>query len=132
MHIPRSSKFNIYHILLFFYVIGIFGLSSIPPSEIPKIDFGFPIDKVVHFVEYGIFGFLLSKVFLKSKKLPIIWSALLVILISIALGAIDESYQHFTKRTPSIYDWFADISGATVFMIFTLLFSKSSRHGKKK
>ncbi len=98
------------------------------------MNFWFPIDKVVHFLEYGIFGFLLTKAFLNSSKSLSKWLqikvALKVILIAMVIGAIDESYQFLTKRNPSIYDWFADVIGATTFMIFTFIFSKSYRHRK--
>jgi len=85
-------------------------------------------------LEYGIFGFLLTNVFLGSGKSISKWLqvkiALKVILIAMVIGAIDESYQHLTKRNPSIYDWFADVIGTTTFMIFTFIFSKSYRHRK--
>jgi len=87
-------------------------------------------------VEYGIFGFLLTKALLSSRKIHLIWRslgiALIVIFVTMALGAIDETYQHFTKRMPSIYDWFADVSGATTFMMLTMIISSKSKTRKKK
>lgn len=134
IYISQSSASNAYYVLIFAYIAIIFALSSIPPNEIPEIKTWFPPDKVVHFIEYGIFGLLLTKAFLSSKKLPVKWASLgvvfKVIFITMALGAIDESYQHFTKRTPSLYDWFADVGGATFFMFLTLIFSKSHRYNK--
>jgi VanZ family protein len=124
--IPRHSKLT-YQILLCLYIVGIFSLSSIPPSSIPDIKTQIPIDKFVHFTEYAIFSFLLFKVIHKTTKVSIWWSIIPVVICAAILGAIDESYQHLTKRTPDIHDWIADVSGAVFCMILII-----ARHHKRK
>jgi len=131
MKIPKHSKLT-YQVLLCLYIIGVFCLSSIPPKAIPDLKTQFPIDKVVHFTEYAIFGFLLFKVIQRSSKISLWWSAIPVIISAALLGAIDESYQHLTKRTPSAYDWLADVSGAAVCMILILIFEKHHKRRKRK
>ena len=81
-----------------------------------------PIDKIVHFFEYGIFGILLFRVV--SRKKSLLESAIIVIFVSASLGAIDESYQSFTKRSPDVKDWIIDWVGATTGVIVFILLSK--------
>lgn len=116
-----------YQILLCLYIVGIFSLSSIPPSSIPDVETKIPIDKFVHFTEYAIFSFLLFKVIHKTTKVSIWWSIIPVVICAGILGAIDESYQHLTKRIPDIHDWIADVSGAVVCMVLVII-----RHHKRR
>ena len=73
-----------------------------------------PIDKVIHFVEYGILGFLLFRVITSFGRIPLKLSVILIIFCAAVLGALDESYQGITGRYPSVYDWLFDCLGATV------------------
>lgn len=84
-----------------------------------------PIDKVVHFIEYGILGFLLFNSLRSFDRLRIWQIIIIVISFGAILGALDESYQRLTKRTSSIYDWFADVSGVTVSVICIVLYLNS-------
>jgi len=59
-------------------------------------------------------------------------TTVLVIFSGAVLGALDESYQRLTKRTSSIYDWFADVSGVIVCMVFILLYLKVIAKEKTK
>ena len=131
MKISKHSKLK-YQVLLCLYIIGVFSLSSIPPNSIPDMKTQLPIDKLVHFTEYGIFGFLLFKVIQKSSKISLGWSAIPIIISAALLGAIDESYQHLTKRTPDIHDWFADVLGAVVCVILILLFERHHKRRKRR
>jgi|GEM_PF-2003581 len=84
-----------------------------------------PIDKAVHFIEYGILGFLLFNSLRSFDRLRIWQIIIIVISFGAILGALDESYQRLTKRTSSIYDWFADVSGVTVSVICIVLYLNS-------
>ena len=79
----------------------------------PDIETKLPADKVVHFVEYGILGFLLFRALTSTCKVSGKWTAILAICCAVALGALDESYQALTGRNKSLYDWLADCLGAT-------------------
>jgi VanZ family protein len=109
----------------------IFSLSSIPPKSIPKIGTELPIDKVVHFIEYGIFGFLLFKSLHSLNRLKI-WQIIMMVIFSGAIiGALDESYQSLTKRTPSVYDWLADVTGV-VCIILIIIYKRVAVKEKTK
>ncbi|MEK7395324.1 MAG: VanZ family protein [Candidatus Poribacteria bacterium] len=110
----------------------IFSLSSIPPKSIPDIGTELPIDKVVHFIEYGIFGFLLFKSLHSLNRLRI-WQIIIIAIFSgIILGALDESYQSLTKRNPSIYDWLADVIGVVICMTLIILYMRVAVKEKTK
>jgi len=110
----------------------IFSLSSIPPKSIPDIGTELPIDKVVHFIEYGIFGFLLFKSLHSLNRLRIWQITIIAIFSGIIIGALDESYQSLTKRTPSVYDWLADVIGVAVCIIFIISYMKVIAKEKTK
>ena len=86
----------------------------------PDISSTFSFDKVIHFVEYGILGFLLFRAIFSSGKVSARRAVLLVIFCAAVLGALDESYQSFTERDSNIYDWFADVLGATTVSVCCL------------
>jgi VanZ family protein len=101
----------------------IFSLSSIPPKSIPKIGTELPIDKV--------FGFLLFKSLHSLNRLKI-WQIIMMVIFSGAIiGALDESYQSLTKRTPSVYDWLADVTGV-VCIILIIIYKRVAVKEKTK
>lgn len=89
-----------------------------------------PIDKLVHFTEYGILGFLLFNSFYSLNRLKIWQIVITVIYCGSFLGALDEFYQRLTKRTSSIYDWIADVSGIVIAMIFIISYIKFFKKDK--
>lgn len=120
-----------YQFPLYLYIAGIFVLSSVPPQSMPKVETSLSIDKLAHFVEYGIFSFLLFRMVSNyNNRVLARWSAILVILSSAVLGAIDESYQHLTGREPSIYDWISDCLGALAVLCCVFVYSRFHRHIK--
>ena len=120
----RRKLFLRYQLPLFIYIGIIFALSSIPPKSLPSIDTRLPADKVVHFVEYGVFGFLLLRALLSSGRVSIKWAAILVIYSAAVLGAVDEYYQNLAKRSPSVYDWMFDCLGATSSLILLPVYAR--------
>jgi VanZ family protein len=86
----------------------------------PEIDTLLDFDKVVHFVEYAILGFLLFRVLFSSGKVSARWSGVLALCCAVALGAIDELYQSLPGRNTSLYDWISDSLGATAAIICCL------------
>lgn len=81
-------------------------LSAVP--EMPKKS-----DKIVHFLEYFLFGFLLWRAVARDR----FWAMesgrfLIVLLIGSLYAASDEIHQSYVPgRYASIYDWFADVAG---------------------
>jgi VanZ family protein len=98
----------------------IFCLSSI--STIPH----FPrnSDKVLHFIEYFVFTFLIWRAIGRGH----IWffnaqKALVTALITATYAASDEFHQLFVPgRSCSIYDWIADVAG--ILGMLTLMIVK--------
>ena len=83
------------------YMAAIFALSSLPGSAagIPP-----PWDKLAHFLEYAVLGFLLG------RGTGRFFSALA---IAALYGASDELHQAFVPgREASALDWAADLLGA--------------------
>lgn len=77
------------------------------------------IDKVVHFIEYGILGFLFSRAFYSTyKEKDLVRAHLLAIGIAVFIAAFDEMYQiYFPNRTASLFDFLADVSGILISQI---------------
>ncbi len=99
-------------------------LSSIPSKSIPDIKSDIPIDKLVHFIEYGILGFLLFNSLHSLNRLKIWQITIIVLYCGALLGALDEFYQRLTTRTSSAYDWIADVSGIITALILIISYIK--------
>ena len=126
MDVISKMSFLKYQLPLYIYICLIFGLSSIPLSSIPNVNASLQVDKVVHFMEYGIFGFLLFRAIYSYGKIRLRLLFLIVILSAAVLGAADESYQNLTAgRDPNFYDWLVDCLGATTSAIIcSILYRK--------
>jgi len=82
---------------------AIFALSSLPGSEvgIPP-----PWDKLAHFTEYALLGFLLGR---GTGNVPVAFA------LSALYGVSDEVHQSFVPgREASALDWLADAAGALI------------------
>ncbi|MCP4633964.1 MAG: VanZ family protein [candidate division Zixibacteria bacterium] len=93
------------------YAALIVTLSSIPRLTAPDIGFR-PSDKLLHFMEYFIFGILWMRVFklsVKSGRIPIY---LILIIYSVIFAGLDEFHQKFVPmRKMDFWDFVADITG---------------------
>ena len=100
--------------------------SSIP--RVPGTQY-FP-DKLLHFVEYSIYTFLLwwglTRRGLSRLTLQRIG---LVLLAGSLYGAVDELYQSFVPgRSSSIRDWYADVAGTVAMITIILVKDKYGKH----
>lgn len=86
----------------------IFWSASQPGSGQPQAFSG--LDKIQHFIAYGILAFLLAKAIYRRYS----WSSMVVIVLTIILfGVCDELYQAtIPNRSSSISDVIADGVGA--------------------
>ncbi len=114
------------------WALFIFFLSNQSGDSFPKPSIPFA-DKIVHLVLYGTFGLLVARAWGFGR--PISWKiAALCLLTVIAYGATDEFHQRFIpERSCDIRDWFADLTGAVLGILFwkQILFSRlpfSSEH----
>ena len=94
----------------------IFAISSMqqPPLSTPKFEW-LPIDKLYHFIEYGILSVLLTIAFVNvpPRWLPPDWIWCVAAFISILYGASDELHQMYVPdRSATFSDWVSDAIGA--------------------
>ena len=108
-----------------FIVLMIFG-SSFEGNSIPK-SYIFTLDKLLHILEYYIFGTLLFFVFLSASKKP----AIISLIIGIFYSFIDELYQLTVKgRDSSILDIVSDITGLILGLVFIKIILNSLIYDK--
>jgi hypothetical protein len=68
------------------------------------------LDKVMHFVAYGMLGLLVRRALVAPSSLGV---GVLIVLALSAFGAADEWHQAFILgRSASVFDWIADTLGA--------------------
>lgn len=117
--ISGGKKFLVYHFPTILYAFAIIAVSSIPDIRAPRLRF-LAIDKLAHFVEYAVFSYLtfrsLSNLGTKTNvNRCLILSALFLCFFAV----FDEYYQHLIPgRFSDIYDFFADLLGAFLVLIF--------------
>ncbi len=108
------------------YALLIFALSSIKYASLPDLKIHI-VDKLVHFCEYGTFGFILAWTFARlGWKNPYLWAALVASLY----GATDELHQYYVPgRTMEFLDWVADtlggINGSQIYRLWLKRFGKA-------
>jgi VanZ family protein len=97
------------------WVLLLLGLSSIPGPVVDPPPGPQHYDKIVHFLLYGVLGFLL----MRAALLPGGWTGSTVLLVALvtvigsALGALDEYYQSYIpRRNADVADWLADTAGS--------------------
>ncbi len=89
----------------------IFGFSSLPPSTLPRIQI-VHFDKFLHFIEYGILGYLLARAFYSTSKLEYKNIFCFILAVSFIIAAGDEIFQSFVPgRNSSVFDLIFDIVG---------------------
>lgn len=93
--------------------------SSLSNIRLPDLGFDF-IDKAVHFLVFGMLGWLLARGMSKSNR-PILKNhSMIFILVAGGLfGLIDEWHQSMVPgRMADIRDWLADMAGIYLFALY--------------
>ncbi|MFQ6617420.1 MAG: VanZ family protein [Fidelibacterota bacterium] len=105
-------KVTRYQIPAILYASLIFLLSSVPQNRIPESPV-LSYDKLLHFLEFGILGYLLAIAFFHSGEKRISNNFFFLSAVTGILYAIsDEFHQFFVPgRDSSIYDVLADSFG---------------------
>jgi hypothetical protein len=105
----NKGRFLYYWAPVILYAGVIFAFSSLSAVPVmPKKS-----DKILHFIEYSFFAFLLWRALARDR----FWSLdigrfIIVALIASLYAASDEIHQSYVPgRYASIYDWFADVAG---------------------
>ncbi|WP_347275740.1 VanZ family protein [Candidatus Kuenenia sp.] len=111
--------------LAFGYACGIYVASSTDTSSVSLPNH---IDKLIHFVEYGILClfvcWVVSSFQIKSVKM----FYLLTIGITSLYGMFDEFHQSFTpNRSADVLDWLADTAGAATACFLWHVFIRKNK-----
>lgn len=110
------------------YMALIFYMSSRPAPEglLPEI---WNIDKVIHFIEYGILGILWFRA-LKTSGANIGRIAIAAFAITFLYGLSDEIHQYFVpERDASVFDAVADgLGGWMGIWLYKGVFNASGKH----
>jgi VanZ family protein len=120
-----KKKF-IHWLPVYVYFVLIFVLSSFP------IQVKAGTDKILHFIEYFLMGFLIARSLLLSWSLSR-WQGILIAgLIGGFLGAVDEIHQYFVPgRFASVYDASVDFlgsfAGAIAFVYLGILLFQTKK-----
>jgi len=129
LHGLRQSRFAWYWVPTICYCLLIFVLSSISRGVHFPSPFG--VDKVVHFVEYGVLGFLLARLIANARStFSRRFLIGLVVIAATLYGISDEVHQAFVPgRNASPWDLLADGIGA---LIGALLYVGTRGRSKEK
>jgi len=95
---------------LLLWAAVLFLQSSIPSAKIPKTPPIFGLDKLVHMGLYAMLAWFAMRS--RVDGWPPVW---IIFLFCVAYGALDELHQLAVPgRMASVYDWIADILGASI------------------
>ncbi len=123
MPLPLARRHKTVLILLLLYWPAIFIATHIPqlPGWVSKARMS---DKTMHYLAYMALGFLwwhaISPYNKVNWKKPAIWWTLALM---VWYGAMDEWLQHYVGRTPDLFDFLADFTGAITSLILLTIFS---------
>lgn len=113
-----NSSFVRWWIPVYLYAGAIFILSSIP-RPLPAIKIPF-LDKGLHMIEYGVFGFLLARALASDSPKALRHSfRTWAIVFALLYGLSDEWHQSFVPmREASLWDALFDGIGASIGQFF--------------
>jgi VanZ family protein len=81
-----------------------------------------PLDKLAHFVMYGILGALATAGWRRAGQRP---RLVLVLVLAALVGVADELHQRsVARRSPEVADWIADALGIAAGSWLVLRFTK--------
>lgn len=109
-----------YWLPLCLWIAAILFVSSIPGSTISRVGVEFE-DKLAHFLEYGILGFLAGRWERFQYGHRRLRASLTAFALGLAVATLDELYQGLIPgRMQSVGDWTADLAGIGVGTIISV------------
>lgn len=90
-----------------------FILTHLPPRAAGSLPFP-GADKLVHFALYSVLAWMGGRALTAAGARLNLKSALIWFFWLAVYGAVDEWTQQFVGRTPSLFDWFADVAGVAL------------------
>lgn len=117
---------------LFAFAAIIYLVSSIDGNALPELN-KFSLDKVAHFIEYGILTLLVIRAVKGSfPRLGVLGASVLVAALVLAFAAFDERHQLMTpNRTCSLFDFIADFVGSSA-AILAFVYREDGRDDDRK
>lgn len=113
----------------FIFYLLIFLLSS-QDLGVPLPGRGF--DKVAHFAEFSLLGFLLSVGYFNAFRFSPAAKTVLVLLTGLPLGVLDEIHQLFVPgRSSDVRDAVADSAGIICGILVYLFLARRRRRARK-
>lgn len=107
-----TSVFNVkWLVILILFTVTVFTFTHIPQQVFPVLLQMNGLDKVLHALAYGIITYLFILSLRVSHNSMF---NLIPFLAILAVTVVDELTQSFVGRTPSLYDWMADLAGIVV------------------
>jgi len=111
------KKFIWIHGPTIFIALLIFILSSIPRITVPDMGFSL-MDKLFHFLEFGVFGFFLQRSY-SSLNINLRYRFFIVFMMGFFYGVLDEFHQSFIPgRIASAGDILANSLGILLAQFF--------------
>ncbi len=127
----EKHKEKFIYIPLVIYWLVLLVLTTLPGTDLPKTGIN---DKIEHFTAYFLLGILLSLTllfqnkFLKIKKYFSLFTGVIIGLYA----ALDEIHQLFVPgRDCDIFDWTADIIGASIGILLIIFLLKIFQYSQK-
>lgn len=117
--VRTPASIALYWLPVFAYVGAIFSLSTIRGGGTPWL---FPnMDKVMHLLEYALFGLLLGRAVRFTLSGSKRWVATVATIgLGAAVGGLDELYQaHVPTRNSSVADWVTDVAAVGLAVLLT-------------
>ncbi|MDD5439059.1 MAG: VanZ family protein [Candidatus Omnitrophica bacterium] len=104
---------------LIVYMCVMWYCSSQPKEKFPSVKIPYA-DKIAHVVEYGIFGYLLTRaLYPDADRATVLRRLFIVAVVSALWGASDEIHQYFVPtRDMDAVDWLSDCAGAGIGYFF--------------
>ena len=117
--VRSATSIAVYWLPVFVYVATIFSLSTIRGGGTSWL---FPnMDKVMHLLEYSLFGLLLGRAVRYTLSGSKRWVASAATIgLGASVGALDEFYQSFVPtRSSSVADWVTDVAAVSLAVLLT-------------
>ncbi len=122
-----TIKFIKFHLPALLYATGIIAVSSIPNLRLPQVNLA-DFDKVIHFLEYAIFAFLIFRsIYNISPKITLKLTMLFSALFLSFFALMDEIFQIFIPgRHSELLDFLTDIGGSLIVLTLCGLWHKKT------
>lgn len=124
----RTHRFLKYHLPVVLYAGAVITLSSIPNLSQPPIRI-LAADKIAHFIEYGIFAWVVFRSFSNiSHDFSLARAFVLSTGFIVLFALFDEYYQHFVPgRHFDVYDLLTDAGGALLVLVLVTVKKRRER-----